>query len=336
MRGLLIDMEKILTVSIAAYNVGPFLRQALQSCVIEGMDLLEVIVVDDGSSDDTVDVAREYVEKYPGTFRLLSKDNGGYGSTINASLPLARGKYYKLLDGDDWFDTENLEAYVSELHQTNADLSVSCITEVYVSTGEELVLDKAPDYEEGVYSLGDVDFNGLLAMHSVAYRTDLLRRIGLTITENCFYTDIEFLLIPLPFVETVHVVHRSVYQYRIGRGDQSMSIAGVQKHFKEHEIMLNRMLGVRDGYLSQGITLPDNFEKRMVREVRRHYKFLLVLPDRKERMSQLNEFDKRMQDYPELLSTVEKSNEMVRLLRKTGFVFHGIASWIASRDTVRV
>ena len=100
-------MEKLLTVSIASYNVEAFLRKTLDSCIVpELMDELEVLIVNDGSKDSTPEIAREYEAAYPETFRLIDTNIGGYGSTVNLSMQEARGTFYKLLDGDYWFDPE--------------------------------------------------------------------------------------------------------------------------------------------------------------------------------------------------------------------------------------
>ena len=108
-------MEKILSVSIASYNVEKFIRKALDSCCIpEIMDRLEVLVVNDGSTDGTLQIAREYEKQYPQTFRVIDKKNGGYGSTVNASIQAATGKYFRLLDGDDWFDRDGLVKMIGE------------------------------------------------------------------------------------------------------------------------------------------------------------------------------------------------------------------------------
>ena len=96
-------MDKILTVSVAAYNVEKFIRNTLDSCIAEEiMTDLEVLVVDDGATDATAEIVREYEDKYPQTFRLIHKENGGYGTTVNRSMQEASGKYFRLLDGDDW------------------------------------------------------------------------------------------------------------------------------------------------------------------------------------------------------------------------------------------
>ena len=95
-------MDKILTVSVAAYNVEKFIRNTLDSCIAEEiMTDLEVLVVDDGATDATAEIVREYEDKYPQTFRLIHKENGGYGTTVNRSMQEASGKYFRLLDGED-------------------------------------------------------------------------------------------------------------------------------------------------------------------------------------------------------------------------------------------
>ncbi len=102
-------MEKTLSISIAAYNVEEFLKNTLDSLVApEIMDDIEVLIIDDGSKDNTAAIGKEFVDKYPNSFKVISKPNGGYGSTINAAIDAATGQYFKTLDGDDWYDTENL------------------------------------------------------------------------------------------------------------------------------------------------------------------------------------------------------------------------------------
>ena len=107
-------MEKILTISIAAYNMEQYIEHTLNSLIDEHIiDLLEIFVVDDGSMDRTLEIAMQYAKRYPQSIYPIHKENGGYGSTINTSVKLATGKYFKLLDGDDWYAKENLPAFIS-------------------------------------------------------------------------------------------------------------------------------------------------------------------------------------------------------------------------------
>ena len=117
-------MAKLLSISIAAYNVENFLKGTLDSLLADEETLakMEVIVVNDGSKDRTAEIAREYCDRYPESFRLIDKENGGYGSTINSAVRVASGKYFRLLDGDDWYFTENQKGYVEFLEKTEADI----------------------------------------------------------------------------------------------------------------------------------------------------------------------------------------------------------------------
>ena len=209
-------MEKILSVSIASYNVEKFIRKALDSCCIpEIMDRLEVIVVNDGSTDSTLEIAREYETKYPETFRVIDKINGGYGSTVNASIRVA--------------------AVAEE------DMVIARFKRVFEEDGHEEMRDEAADLDEKIVrfdSLGDHEW---FTMHAITYRTKILQENDVRLTEHCFYTDQEYDLLPLPWVDTVRVFPEVVYCYRIGRGEQSVSPEGLEKHYNDQTVVLKRL-----------------------------------------------------------------------------------------------
>ena len=109
-------MEKVLTITIPSYNVEKYLNQTLDSFIQEEILAdIEVLIVDDGSKDRTPLIGKEYEEKYPGTFRVISKENGGHGSTINRGILEARGRYFKVVDGDDWVNTGDFVKLVKPL-----------------------------------------------------------------------------------------------------------------------------------------------------------------------------------------------------------------------------
>lgn len=238
-------MEKILSVSIASYNVENYIKRALDSCCIpEIMDRLEVIVVNDGSTDHTLEIAKEYEEKYPETFRVIDKENGGYGSTVNASIRAARGKYFRLLDGDDWFDREGLTAFVDELTDAQEDMIIARFKRVFEEDGHEEVRDEAEDISEKVVRFDDLGCHDWFTMHAVTYRTRILQENNIRLTEHCFYTDQEYDLLPLPWVDTVRIFPQVVYCYRIGRGEQSVSPEGLEKHYNDQTVVLKRLYTV--------------------------------------------------------------------------------------------
>ena len=209
-------MEKILSVSIASYNVEKFIRKALDSCCIpEIMDRLEVLVVNDGSTDGTLQIAREYEKQYPQTFRVIDKKNGGYGSTVNASIKAATGRYFRLLDGDDWFDREGLIGFIEELSEAQEDMIIAQFKRVFEEDGHEELRDEAEDIKEKTVRFDDLGTHDWFTMHAVTYRTAILQENDIRLTEHCFYTDQEYDLLPLPWVETVRIFPHVVYCYKV-------------------------------------------------------------------------------------------------------------------------
>ena len=220
-------MDKVLSVSIAAYNVQAYLAKTLDSfiCDPKTMQLFEVLIVNDGSRDSTPDIAKEYAANYPDTFVFIDKQNGGYGSTINASLKCAKGKYFKLVDGDDWVDTQQFVKFVERLEDIDADMVLTKYIRYNDENGKTEI--SGDDFVcDGITKpIHDVSLSKNLAMHQIAYRTSLLREIDLRITENCFYTDFEYNMKPLPYVRTICGLDLTVYIYRIGREGQSIQMS---------------------------------------------------------------------------------------------------------------
>ncbi len=228
-------MEKLLTVSIAAYNIGKYIDRTLLSCLVseEYQKLLEVLIVNDGSTDNTLEIASKYVNDYPEIFKIIDKKNGGYGSTINSAIKIAAGKYFRLLDGDDWYDTKELEKILEELKQVEADLVLNDFTICYDNTGRKNEVKLLIDKEGQVCDIKDLSMWDNVAMYSFCYKTDLLKKNNIHFTENCFYTDIEYIVNPLVFVKNYLYASKNLYQYRLGVKGQSVSFNGMKKHHKD-------------------------------------------------------------------------------------------------------
>lgn len=237
-----VDPAKILTVSVAAYNAEEYLERALDSCLIGELDKLEIIIVDDGSTDGTLAIARSYENRYPGTFRTIAKKNGGYGSTMNASLPLARGRYFKLLDSDDAFDTEALEEIVKLLADCTCDMVLTPFFEVRDT--EETVVDQISRDKSGLVAFRDDIVTRLLSMHSVTYRTELLRTASLRLPEKRLYTDCLFVTLPLASVQDVYISHKPLYRYTLGRVGQSVSFESETRHREDKKALVDDLLAL--------------------------------------------------------------------------------------------
>lgn len=265
-------MSKTLTISIAAYNVEKYLDKALSSLVVDSvLDDIEVIVVNDGSKDRTGNIASTYIEKNPDSFKLINKTNGGYGSTINSSLSVATGKYYKLLDGDDWFLSSNLPLFVETLKNCESDI-------VYTP----FFFVKEPDMEEKEEKFSfekDVVLSSseiyALSMHATTVKTELIKD-KIKITEHSFYTDFEFCLKSILLSSTLTYFDVPLYCYRIGQNEQSVSIKGYLRHIDEHEKMTKYSLNAVYG--SEKI---KRIRSQIDNMARRHINILIVNGDRK-------------------------------------------------------
>lgn len=246
--------EKLLTVSVAGYNVERFIRECLDSCLISDMNALEVIVVDDGGSDATLEIAQEYADRYPGVFRPVHKENGGYGTTVNTSLSLAQGKYFRPLDGDDWFDADGLAALLRAT-ESNADVLIfPYVRELGV---ESRVMDQAAEECSGLMPFEEAQIPWRLGMHAVAYRTELLRDSGLELPGRMLYTDVLYAVKPLSLVKTAWVGHSPVYRYRLGVEGQSVSVDTLLKH-REERIRIIDMLAQIRSELPSGCDLAEH------------------------------------------------------------------------------
>lgn len=281
--------EKVLTISVAAYNVESYIEQALNSCLIPSKDLLEVIVVDDGATDSTASLAESYVERFPETFRLVRKENGGYGSTVNTALELAQGKYFKLLDGDDWFDKDVLEFLVNALQEDTVDLFITPFVRQREEQDNEVV-DQVENIESGTYMLDDIQILWRLSMHSMCYRTDILRDSSLHLTEYCFYTDTEYITHPLPQVKRVRISHMPLYQYRIGHEGQSMALEGLIKHRGDMETVISHIIDTYKALPDKSTTAAHVIRAWIVDDVVGHFHTLFCMKRSEETWQEIKKF----------------------------------------------
>lgn len=234
-------MQKVLSVSVAAYNVQEFIRQCLDSFLDEAiLDRVEVLVTDDGSKDRTAEIVAGYEKQYPGTFRLISQKNAGPGSTVNSGLAHATGKYFRMVDGDDWVNTREMGKFLDALEKTEADMVCTNYCQVDHETGQiqPVTLNREPCSMAPF----EVLCPGLsLSMHNVTYRTALLKGNHIHL-DNGFYTDAEYLLFPIPFVKTAGILDLDIYQYRVSLSTQSMNIKSLQKNMEMHRTVLNHLV----------------------------------------------------------------------------------------------
>lgn len=216
-------MEKILSIIIPTYNMEALLPRCLDSLLInQNFEALDILVVNDGSTDRSSEIGHKYESHYPGVIRVLDKPNGNYGSCINAGLKVAVGKYVKVLDSDDFFATNQLEKLVASMLVYDADVVYSDFTVLY-DTRTDLRKSLVSDISDKILSLDTFPIPAaLVSMHAMAYRTELLRTIGYVQTEGISYTDQEWIFFPMFYAKTMVYLPYNVYQYVMGRVGQTM------------------------------------------------------------------------------------------------------------------
>lgn len=246
-------MQKVLTITIPSYNVEKYLEQTLASFVdVRVLDAIEVLVVDDGSKDNTAQIGKSYEEKYPQTFRLISKENGGHGSTINRGIEEAEGTYFKVVDGDDWVNTEDFVKLVDSLKSCNAEYVVTNYYEVNDMTGEKTPVIYQELKEKEVWDFEEACRKRQMAMHSLVIRTDILKENQIRLDEHCFYVDVEYIIFPVPYVKTVQYLDLYVYMYRLAVMTQSVSLKGYQKHMQNHIDVIMHLTEFYERYKANG------------------------------------------------------------------------------------
>lgn len=212
---------KVLTISIAAYNMEDYLETCLESLTDERIiDELEVFVVDDGSTDRTLEIARRYAERFPDSIFAIHKENGGYGTTVNYSIACASGKYFKILDADDWFDTDGLYRLVRYLENAEADLVVN-----FFNKGTDAANLKLQKYKSRSFGrdflISDLDTEQVFSIWVISCRTSIVKESDVQLPGKLLYTDNIFISWILAKAKTICFLDYPVYCYRIGRQNQS-------------------------------------------------------------------------------------------------------------------
>mgnify|MGYP002626963259 CR=1 FL=1 len=253
--------QKLLTVAVPCYNAQDYMEHCLTTLLSGGEDI-EILVVDDGSSDDTAAIADRWASEHPGVVRAIHQENAGHGGAVMTGLRNAGGVYFKVVDSDDWVDTEALGRVMNTLRE-HAETPVDLVISNYiydkagakhrhvVSYRHALPQGRVFDWEEARrFRKGEY-----LLMHSVIYRRTLLLECGLELPRHTFYVDELYVYVPLPFVRRIVYVDADLYHYFIGREDQSVQEQVMIRRI-DQALRVNRMLvSGADPYAVQNIHL---------------------------------------------------------------------------------
>ena len=250
--------KKTISFVIPCYNSEAYMDHCIQSILGAGRDV-EIIIVDDGSTDSTGEKADRWRERFPEVIEVIHQENGGHGGAVMAGVRAARGEYLMVVDSDDWIDRTargvllaKLRAFVAA--DAGVDLVVCNYVYEHVLTGTRKVIkyrgalpmNKVIGWSE----IGRFGIGQYITMHSAVYRTQVLRESGMEMPLHTFYVDNIFVYEPLPFVKKLYYLPVNLYRYFIGRGDQSVAEAVILSRL-DQQMRVTKLL-------TEAYTLPDD------------------------------------------------------------------------------
>lgn len=243
---------KLLSIAIPCYNSEAYMRNCIES-LLPGGDEVEILIVDDGSvKDNTAQIADEYEARYPGICRAIHQENGGHGEAVNAGLRAATGIYFKVVDSDDWVNAEAYKEVLETLRsfvmgeQTLDMLITNFVYEKQGAKHKRVMQYRTALPKRQLCTWKDVKVFMLgqyILMHSVIYRTQMLKECGLELPKHTFYVDNIYVYKPLPSVRTLYYMDVDFYRYFIGRDDQSVNervmISRIDQQIRVNKIMVD-------------------------------------------------------------------------------------------------
>ncbi len=265
---------KLITFAVPCYNSEAYMHKCVDSLLRAGQDA-EILIVDDGSTDSTAQIADDYAAKYPSRVTAIHQPNGGHGAAVNTGLAHASGEFYKVVDSDDWLDEDLIDEYMQILRKVRGQVDLVITDYIYDKQGKKhktvmrytnaLPQRRVFTWDEvGSFGPGEV-----MIMHALTYRTGLLRDAGFRLPEHTFYVDNLVAYIPLKYVKTICYADIALYHYFIGREDQSVNINRMVARQDQQVAVMRRMIS--------DVTLEDLPNKHQRKYMTRYFEMLMTV-----------------------------------------------------------
>ena len=322
---------KKLSIIIPSYNTEKFIDKNMKTFIDERLyEDVEILIINDGSKDDTARKAQVYEDSYPGFVRVINKENGGHGSVINRGILEAGGEYFKVIDADDWVDTNNLLKLVCDLKAGDEDL----VLNPYIKIDQQTRNTSIWGGIEGLDYNVEIDFSVLeekkvhIALHSATIKTQILKDNRIVMTENCFYEDFEYTLYPIPFIRNCRLLDYPVYYYLVGQKTQSVNAYSSLKNISMYKKVMYDSI---DYFNNVKESLSKNtkiyMESCISDYIRSMYNIYLRNGKVEEIRKLMMESDKELQkNSPYFYNLVGRNNGYIKLLRFGGGIFFQMIS----------
>lgn len=308
---------KYISFVVPCYNSEEYMEKCINSLLI-GKEDVEIIIIDDGSKDKTGKIADRYQKKYPTIVKAIHQENGGHGEGINTGLKHATGKYFKVVDSDDWLDEKAYRKLLKEIKHIDTDLVVCNYVYTYTDGRKEQAISFANVYEEGkVLTWKDIHHFKLTqypSLHSMMYKKSVLDKSNINLPKHIFYEDNLFIYLPLVNTHTIYYLNLDLYRYYIGRADQSVQETQLIKR-SSHQVLVSEKV-------CTAYDLTEIKEKKLRRLMTRECIFLMCLGVVFSRLSFTKEGEKQYKDLWK--SVKEKNPKLYRRMR-----YFSIASFVS-------
>lgn len=334
---------KTLSIVVPTYNVEKYLKRCIDSLIYDERILedIEILIVNDGSKDSSLEIAKEYEKKYPQTVKVIDKENGGHGSTINAGLKIAKGKYFRVIDSDDWVNIDEFGDYVKDLKKYDVDIVITNYNKELLYSGEIQTFNyKNLEYNK-VYNLLEFDYDLLedsyFYMATSTIKTEKLRKADLHLDEKTFYVDMEYILLPFLQMETIVYLDYNIYRYFIGRADQSVNIQSFVRNRSHHERVLKRLLEFYKG-IDEKEPRKVYIKKIILQMLNTHYTiYCKAKLNSKSDLNEIRTFDKYLHDnYFDLYEDLKNNQRYIKWNQKTKFNYSQFCNNLLSRICEKV
>lgn len=305
---------KLLTVAIPCYNSQEYMEKSIRSA-LNGGDRVEVIVVDDGSTDDTLKIANKYQEKFPDIVKVIHQENGGHGEAVNTGIKNATGLYFKVLDSDDCLGKKALAKVLDLLEDMVAkDAGLDMLISNFMYDKQGVKHKKIMKYKRAMpvgkmFGWNELHFGTTqyLLMHSVIYRTKVLRECGMVLPKHTFYVDNIYVFQPLPYVKNIYYLDVCLYKYFIGRDDQSVNESIMIKRLDQQYRVTRLMLDIYN---------KSNIDHQNIDDAMVHYFDMMMCVS--SILSILEGSKQRLEDKEKLWDDLKESNiELYKKVRKS-------------------
>ena len=299
---------KYISFVVPCYNSEEYMEKCIKSLLI-GKDDVEIIIIDDGSKDNTGKIADKYQKKYPNIVKAIHQENGGHGEGINVGLKHATGKYFKVVDSDDWLDEDAYKKLLKEIKHIDTDLVVCNYVYTYTDGRSDQVISFAIVYDEGkVLTWDDIHkfkVTQYPSLHSMMYKKSVLDKSNIDLPKHVFYEDNLFIYLPLVNTKTIYYLDLDLYRYYIGRADQSVQESQMIKR-SSHQVLVSEKI-------CTAYDLTEIENKKLRKLMTRECIFLMTIGVVFSRLAFNKEGEKQ---YKELWKSVkEKNPKLYRRMR---------------------